>query len=88
MKILHVHVESDGAWFIGQALEEPGVITQGRTLDELLFMVRDAAALLTGETDVHVELIVPPGVKTKTPGRKPRLVPKGGTKWKKGTINT
>lgn len=62
MRILHVSVESEDGWFIGQGLEEPGVITQARTLDDLLANVRDAASLLLGVKSLHVELILPPAV--------------------------
>jgi predicted RNase H-like HicB family nuclease len=59
MRILHVQVEQDDGWLIAQALEEPGVITQGRSFDELLANIRDAAALLLGEKAILIELIVP-----------------------------
>ena len=65
MKILHVSVETDDGWLIAQGLEEPGVITQAKSLDELLTNVRDAASLLSGAKDLHVELIVPPSVQAK-----------------------
>ena len=59
MKVLHVKVEQDDGWFIAQGLEEPGVITQGRTLDELVFMIRDAVDLMFNEKDVQIELLLP-----------------------------
>ena len=65
MTILHVHVQTDDGWLIGQALEEPGVITQARSLDELVANVRDAASLLLNVKNIHVELIVPPAVEMR-----------------------
>jgi predicted RNase H-like HicB family nuclease len=41
-------------------LEDPSVITQGRTLDEVLVNIRDVVALLYDEQPVQVELILPP----------------------------
>ena len=40
MTLLHVKVEQDEGWFIAHGLEEPGVITQGRTLDGIAANVR------------------------------------------------
>ena len=59
MRVLHVKVEQDDGWFIALGLEEPGVITHGRTLDELVFMVRDAAELLLEEKEIQIELLLP-----------------------------
>jgi len=64
MKQYHVMVEQDDGWFVGRVLERDGVTTQGRTLDELVFMVRDAIGLMWDETDVHLELLVPSEAKT------------------------
>ena len=44
MRVLHVKVERDDGWLVAQALEEPGVITQGRTFDELIANVRSPRA--------------------------------------------
>ncbi len=63
MKIYHVSVVRDGAWYAAQALEDSAVITQGRTLDELVFNVRDAVELLYGDKQVQVELILPPSLR-------------------------
>jgi predicted RNase H-like HicB family nuclease len=63
MKLYHVAVEQENNWFIGRVLERPGVTTQGRTLDELVFMVRDAISATWDEDDVQLELILPAGVK-------------------------
>ena len=59
MRVLHVQVERSDAWLVAQALEEPGIITQGRTLDELVSNLRDAAALMLADRDVHLELLIP-----------------------------
>jgi len=59
MKLYHVQVEQEGGWFIGRVLERNGITTQGRSLDELVFMVRDAIKLMWSENDVQLELIVP-----------------------------
>ncbi|HVX83494.1 MAG TPA: type II toxin-antitoxin system HicB family antitoxin [Phycisphaerae bacterium] len=64
MKLYHVLVEQEDQWFIGRVLEREGVTTQGRTLDELLFMVRDAIELMWGEKDVELELFVPASART------------------------
>jgi predicted RNase H-like HicB family nuclease len=64
MKVYHVSVEQEDEWFVGHVLEREGVTTQGRSLDELVFMVRDAIELMWNEKDVHLELIVPRGTTT------------------------
>ena len=60
--VLHVGVTSDDGWLIAQGLEEPGVITQARSFDELMANLRDAAAALLGSGAPIIELIVPEGV--------------------------
>ena len=62
MKLFHANVIKSGRWLVARTLEEPRITTQGRNLDELVFMVRDAIELMTGETDIHLELILPPKV--------------------------
>ena len=71
MKVLHVQVERDDGWLTAQALEEPGMITQGRTFDELIRNVRDAAEVLLKQRDIHIELIIPSAVRI-TGGRSVR----------------
>ena len=83
MKILHVSVQAEDGWLIAQGLEEPGVITQARSLDELLFMVRDAASLLLGVKDLHIELILPPNVPGKSRRRPRHVTPRKTGAWKK-----
>ena len=80
MRVLHVKVERGDEFLVAQALEEPGVITQGRTFDEVIANVRDAARLLLGEEDIHIELLVPADV-APDGGRRnsPRRSPRGTT---------
>jgi predicted RNase H-like HicB family nuclease len=59
MKVLHVQVEQDSGWFIAQGLEEPGVITQGRTLDEIVSNVREVVELMFDQKNVEIELLLP-----------------------------
>ena len=59
MKFYHVAVEQDDGWFIGRVLDREGITTQGRSLDELLYMVRDAIELMWDERGVQLELIIP-----------------------------
>lgn len=59
MKVLHVKVEQDDGWFIAQGLEEPGVITQGRTLDEIVANVREVVELMFDEKKIEIELLLP-----------------------------
>jgi predicted RNase H-like HicB family nuclease len=70
MKLYHVTVEKEGRWFVGRVLERNGITTQGRSLDELVFMVRDAIYLMWGDATVELELLVPS--KTAVPARRPR----------------
>ena len=62
MKVLHVKVEQDDGWFIAQGLEETGVITQGRTLDEIVANVREIIELMFNKKDVEIELLLPSGL--------------------------
>jgi predicted RNase H-like HicB family nuclease len=62
MKVYRVMVEQEGDWYCARAMEDPGVFTQGRTLDEIIANVREVAALMYDEKNVQVELVVPPGV--------------------------
>ncbi len=60
MKLYHVLVEQEDDWYIGRVLERGGVTTQGRTLDELVLMLRDAIEALWREKNVQLELLLPP----------------------------
>jgi predicted RNase H-like HicB family nuclease len=70
MKLYHVLVEQEDNWFIGRVLEREGITTQGRSLDELLYMVRDAIELMWNETGVQLELFVPSKAVTSFERRK------------------
>jgi len=60
MKTYHVKVEvGDDGWLVAQAIEEPGAITQGRDLDEIAYMIRDAIELLTEESGFQIDLMLP-----------------------------
>lgn len=56
----HVAVHREGRWYVGRVLERSGVTTQGRTLDELVAMLKDAIEALWGEAAVQLELVLPP----------------------------
>jgi|GEM_PF-2546630 len=75
MKFLHIHIQRDNGWFIAQALEEPGVLTQGKTLEEIVQNVREVVELMFNETDAQLELLIPPG--TLVGGKKPRQKARG-----------
>ncbi len=68
MKLYHVQITQDEGWYVGRVLEREGITTQGRSLDELVFMVRDAIQLMWNEKNVQLELIVPADAAT---GNKP-----------------
>lgn len=60
MTLYHVAVHREDKWYVGRVLERTGVTTQGRTLDELVSMLRDAIKTLWAEDDVHLELVLAP----------------------------
>jgi predicted RNase H-like HicB family nuclease len=70
MKLYHVSIEQDDGWFVGHVLEREGIPTQGRTLDELVFMVRDAISLMWDETGVHLERILPGEISVPLPPKR------------------
>ena len=81
MKLYHVLVEQEDKWFIGRVLEREGLTTQGRSLDELLFMVRDAIALMWNEKGVELEFVVPGKALTALERRKALPAPgRNGTR--------
>ncbi|MEK7757450.1 MAG: 2-oxoisovalerate dehydrogenase [Planctomycetota bacterium] len=63
MKVYHVIVEQSDGWLAAHALEDDSVHTQGKTLDEITANIRDAAQLVCGDKDIHVELMIPSNVK-------------------------
>lgn len=73
MSVLHVRVERGEEWLVAQGLEEPGVITQGKTLDELVRNIEDAYRLLTGQAEVQIELLLPPGLMSMKAAGKRRV---------------
>ena len=58
--VYHVAVHRKDGWYIGRVLERSGVTTQGRTLDELVEMLRDAIEAMWAEKDVQLELVLAP----------------------------
>lgn len=73
MSCYHVEVKQDGAWYVGRVLERGGVVTQGKSLDELTYMVRDAIVAMWGDGEAQLELIVSSNVKTKVGHRRRAL---------------
>jgi len=63
MIIYHVIVEQSDGWIAAHALEDDSVHTQGKSLDEITANIRDAAQLICGDKDIHVELVIPSNVK-------------------------
>ena len=64
MKIYHVIVEqAEEGWLAAHALEDDGVHTQGKSLDEVTRNIREVAELLHGDADVQVELVIPSTLK-------------------------
>jgi predicted RNase H-like HicB family nuclease len=78
MKIYHVAVERSEGWYAASALEDPAIVTQGRTLDEVIVNVREVVELLYDEREVQVELIL--GPKLKVNGASPRNRKQGRVK--------
>jgi hypothetical protein len=63
-------VTRDGRWFVAEVSGlraftggNSAVVTQGRDLDELAFMVRDAIELPTDERDFDIQLLLPRALK-------------------------
>jgi predicted RNase H-like HicB family nuclease len=76
MNLYHVSVSEDDGWFVGRVLEREGITTQGRTLDELVFMVRDAISLMWDETGMQLELILPGKSPSSSPTKRRPTNPK------------
>ena len=64
MKVYRIAVEQEDDWFCLSAVNDPGVYTQAKSLDEAIFMVRDVVELLYGERGIQIELVVLPDVTT------------------------
>lgn len=81
-KVYRAKVLKDDGWFVAEVTGlraftggKGGIVTQGRDLDELAYMVRDAIGLLTETTDFAVELLLPPTLvvaRQRSPARKRR----------------
>jgi predicted RNase H-like HicB family nuclease len=65
----HIAVHREDKWYIGRVLDRSGVTTQGRTLDGLVDMIRDAIDALWAERDVQLELVLTPDAAGRTPMR-------------------
>lgn len=74
MKIYHITVEMEDGWYCVRALEDSHLYTQGRTLDEAVYMLRDLAELLYGDEEPILELVLPPRVKTSPPRRRAKVI--------------
>jgi predicted RNase H-like HicB family nuclease len=74
MKVYHIAVQKADGWYAARALEDPAVLTQGRTLDEVVANVRDVVGLLYDEREVQLELILPPVA--PDPRRKRKAAPR------------
>jgi predicted RNase H-like HicB family nuclease len=73
MSLYHVLVQHEDGWYVGRVLERAGVTTQGRTLDELVLMLRDAIELMWNERNPSLELVLSGNVtkcKSKPPKRR------------------
>lgn len=66
-----VHPAEDGIHFL-ECINDPHLFTQARSIDEAVYMARDVAAALYEETDVQIELVVPPDVVTAFERRRAR----------------
>ena len=64
--VYHVSVQQEGDWYIGRVLERSGVTTQGRSIDELVRMLRDAIEHMWDDKDAQLELLLPSEIKIKS----------------------
>jgi len=61
-KIIQVHIYKGDAYYVAECLDLP-VVTQGKTLDELIFNLKEAISLqLEGENSADFDLIAEPSV--------------------------
>jgi predicted RNase H-like HicB family nuclease len=72
MSVYHVQVIFDDGWYVGRVLERPGITTQGKTLDELVAMLRDAIEGAWGEKGVGLELVLPAAATKRPRKSRPR----------------
>jgi predicted RNase H-like HicB family nuclease/predicted RNA binding protein YcfA (HicA-like mRNA interferase family) len=59
MNVYHVKVERCEGWFAAEALEDSGIFTQGKTIDEVVENIREVAELIRGQKRVHIDLLLP-----------------------------
>lgn len=55
MKLTALIEKSDDGWFVGQLEEFPAVLSQGKTIEELKFNLKDALNLLLDSNCQSVE---------------------------------
>ena len=67
MKSHLIKVTRGDEWLIGRHADEPTFTTQGKDLDELVFMIRDAIDSLTDEQEVEIDLRLPPELTIQQP---------------------
>ena len=60
MKTYRVEISRGDQWLIASHRGEPTFTTQGRDLDELAFMVRDAIQCMTETESFELDLVIPP----------------------------
>ena len=59
MSVYHIRFTPEDDWYVLQAEEDERIISQAKTLDEAVLMIRDALELITGEKDAELRLIIP-----------------------------
>lgn len=72
MSVYHVQIEAEDDWYVLRTVEDEGVFSQSRTLDEAVVMMRDVIYLMKEEKDMELRLIIPadlPVNDTKVSGR-------------------
>ncbi len=54
MKLTALIEKSDDGWFVGQLEEFPAILSQGKTIEELKFNLKDALNLLLDSNHLSV----------------------------------
>lgn len=68
MKTYRIKVlQGDDGWLVAEGINLRGLITQGRDLNELTAMIRDAIELLTESSEFTIQLLVPSSIKMASP---------------------
>lgn len=67
MKTYVIQVSRGDEWLIGRHADQPTFTTQGKDLDELAFMIRDAIGSLTDEQEIEIDLRLPPELTIQQP---------------------